>query len=182
MNKDNIRHMIATRRCFYLECIHDGCPIHGTPDFASCYPSVDLKDCHIELLREYLLRTETRDDHKEESSNSGRKDDSGKVDVSIFFEHFPRSIVAISKCSEYGANIYGRDNWKDVADGERRYAAAQGRHLLRRMKGETVDKESGLPHLYHEVWNALAKLELHLINEEKGCWNEDAKWTQGDLS
>ena len=51
----------------------------------------------------------------------------------------------------FGAKKYGRDNWREVPDGERRYYAAAQRHMTAYQAGETYDKETGEPHLAHAM-------------------------------
>lgn len=96
----------------------------------------------------------------------GAKLDSGKVDVGIIFEAFPRALYAVAQVANFGASKYSRGGWRSVENGIQRYDAAFGRHLLERHKGEALDPQSNLPHRYHEVWNALASLELVIQQEE----------------
>lgn len=56
---------------------------------------------------------------------------------------------------EYGANLYGEQNWRLVKSGESRYLNAALRHLIKHMSGEKIDPESGLPHLAHFVANGI---------------------------
>lgn len=90
----------------------------------------------------------------------GAKLDAGKVDVGLLFESFPNALLAVAEVATFGAAKYSRGGWKEVNGGLIRYAAAEGRHKLYRYAGETHDKDSKLPHRYHEVWNALAQLEF----------------------
>lgn len=95
----------------------------------------------------------------------GAKLDSGKVDAGLLFESFPNALLAVAEVATFGANKYTRNGWKEVPQGSTRYAAAGARHLLKRYSGEVVDNDSKLPHRYHEVWNALAQLELELTSK-----------------
>lgn len=95
----------------------------------------------------------------------GAKLDAGKCDVGLLFESFPRALFAVAQVATFGANKYSRGGWKDVEHGLIRYAAAEGRHKLYRYMGETHDKDSKLPHRYHEAWNVLAQLEFTLKDE-----------------
>lgn len=90
----------------------------------------------------------------------GSKLDAGKTDVGLLWESFPNALMGVAMVATFGANKYTRNGWKDVPQGKQRYAAAEGRHKLERFKGFVNDDESGLPHQFHEVWNALAQLEL----------------------
>lgn len=91
----------------------------------------------------------------------GRKDDDGKVDLTLVTEGFPRALIAVAELSMFGAKKYGRHNWHHVADGYNRYTKAMLRHYLDEAVTE-VDNDSELQHIVHTVWNALARLELHL--------------------
>lgn len=95
----------------------------------------------------------------------GAKLDAGKCDVGLLWESFPRALFAVAEVATFGANKYSRGGWKEVQGGLLRYAGAEGRHKLYRYKGEVKDKESGFYHRSHEVWNALAQLEIFLKEE-----------------
>lgn len=60
----------------------------------------------------------------------------------------PDVLEGVVKVLAYGAEKYGRDNWRLVPDGPRRYCAAACRHL-RAANVAWTDPESGLPHLDH---------------------------------
>ena len=80
-----------------------------------------------------------------------------------------------------GAEKYDDDNWLLVDDAIKRYRDAKGRHMLLGAI-EPHDNESGLTHLAHEAWNALAVLELHLrklemLAEDLGNAQEKDGWT-----
>lgn len=100
-------------------------------------------------------------------SQPGAKADAGKPDPTLILDSMPRALMALAEVGTFGANKYSRDGWLSVPQGEQRYSAAQDRHRFLRCQGEAVDSESGLDHEYHEVWNALAKLELKLRRLEK---------------
>lgn len=95
----------------------------------------------------------------------GAKLDAGKVDVGLLFESFPNALFGVAQVATFGANKYTRNGWKEVPKGIQRYAAAEGRHKLYRWMGESHDKDSKLPHQFHEVWNSLAQLELFLTQK-----------------
>jgi hypothetical protein len=73
-----------------------------------------------------------------------------------------RAIVEVAKVGTFGAAKYTDGGWIVVPDGFRRYEDAQQRHAAYRHQGELLDSDSGLLHLAHEAWNALAKLDLYL--------------------
>jgi hypothetical protein len=55
----------------------------------------------------------------------------------------------IVKVLTLGSLKYSRDNWMRVPDLENRYFDALMRHLIAYRKGESLDKETNLPHLSH---------------------------------
>ncbi|MCP4342367.1 MAG: hypothetical protein GY799_26695 [Desulfobulbaceae bacterium] len=96
----------------------------------------------------------------------GAKLDNGKIYADSILAGFPRALWGVAEVGTFGANKYSLGGWQSVADGERRYRDAAGRHRLERQQGEHLDPDSGLPHEFHEAWNVLAALELKLRNEE----------------
>jgi Domain of unknown function (DUF5664) len=106
---------------------------------------------------------------KRESDPSGRdphqpgaKVDAGKVRMHLITGGMSRAIVEVAKVGTFGAAKYTDGGWVEVPDGFRRYEDAQQRHAAYRHQGEVLDPDSQLPHLAHEAWNALAKLDLYL--------------------
>jgi hypothetical protein len=57
-------------------------------------------------------------------------------------------IEGIAQVMMMGEQKYGRNNWKKGLSFTETFDSLQ-RHLLAYQKGEYVDQESGLPHLYH---------------------------------
>lgn len=79
----------------------------------------------------------------------GLKYDKEKPDMTLV----PKAAkVAIARAMEHGAKKYGRDNWKLVE--ENRYLAALMRHVDDLADGKIIDKDSGLPIIFHVAANA----------------------------
>lgn len=97
---------------------------------------------------------------------AGAKFDSGKPLSGCLFD-FPRALNEVAKVATFGAKKYQRGSWQTVPDGETRYFDALARHLIARGL-EDADPESGISHLAHAAWNALAVLELELRRKETG--------------
>lgn len=100
-------------------------------------------------------------------TESGYKDDSYKVKMGLIIEDFPRALEEVGKVATFGANKYTEHGWLTVENGKRRYTDAMYRHALAEARGEVFDYESNLYHAAHLAWNALARLELILRQEEE---------------
>jgi len=109
---------------------------------------------------------------------AGAKLDHGKVRAALVLGAFAGALWEVAMVGTFGANKYSDNGWLKVPDGQARYDDAQMRHWLRSHMGETVDPDSDLDHLAHEAWNALAKLQLKLNEEnenENSVTNESEK-------
>lgn len=95
-------------------------------------------------------------------SRSGLKYDEGKNRLALVLGDFSKALWEVGQVGTFGANKYTEHGWLEVDQGEQRYKDALLRHLFTFMQGETIDDESGLNHLSHAAWNALAILELEL--------------------
>ena len=106
----------------------------------------------------------------------GKKYDTGKPMVGTLCRVFPRALLGVGKCIEFGTRKYPNpNNWRNVEDGEKRYLDSLMRHLLKHLSGQERDEETGLPHLFHACWNLLAITEFYLmkhgeIDEELLKW------------
>lgn len=78
-------------------------------------------------------------------SSEGVKHDNGKPPISLIPAE---AIVGEAKVFAFGANKYGRHNFRLGMDHSRVLDAAF-RHLLAIARGEDLDKESGQPHWAH---------------------------------
>lgn len=111
----------------------------------------------------------------------GRKDDSGKLDVTLFFSDLPYAIEGVTEVLQWaitkkGPKPYVRGSWQGVDDFQRRYKGAQLRHELNRSKAfiadpghaygefgvEPTDAETGLLELAHIATDAMFRLEMAL--------------------
>lgn len=97
----------------------------------------------------------------------GRKYDQGKPRVGLRMQDFARALTAVAMVTTFGAQKYAPGNWLRVDRAQERYTDAMYRHLLSEARGETYDLESGLMHAAHSAWNALARLELLIREEER---------------
>ncbi|AUS00765.1 hypothetical protein NVP1278O_30 [Vibrio phage 1.278.O._10N.286.54.E8] len=99
--------------------------------------------------------------------DNGAKLDSGKPMAGRLLGMFGGALMAVSDVGTFGAKKYTEGGWQHVEDGFKRYDDAGMRHFLKRGMGEEFDDDSELPHLAHEAWNALAKLELYLREKKE---------------
>lgn len=79
----------------------------------------------------------------------------GKVQPTLVY---PSLIKAVARVREFGNKKYiDKENWRTVDPAM--YHDALYRHWLAHLEGEEVDSESGLPHLWHVVCNAMFLIE-----------------------
>ena len=96
-------------------------------------------------------------------SNEGKKYDEGKLRWDLLPLDLVEKIVEVYT---FGAKKYEPNSWQNLEDGYNRYKAAMFRHLLAFEKGHIVDDESGLPHLAHCCWNAIAMMYMSKKDSE----------------
>lgn len=104
---------------------------------------MDKKEAFIETFKPGELRV---------NSNIGRKDDSDKLRYDLLDPEFVEGIV---KILTFGAKKYEPQNWRKLKDNggpDRCYAALQ-RHMAEYRKGNKIDPESGVSHLFHAACN-----------------------------
>lgn len=82
----------------------------------------------------------------------GKKLDQDKPRVDLVNPEF---ILGVADVLTFGAKKYEPNNWQKVRDAQNRYYAAAQRHMLAWRKGEHIDPESGLNHLYHAACNMM---------------------------
>lgn len=92
-----------------------------------------------------------------EDTPPGSKHDSGKP---LMGAVPPNALLAVAKVLTFGAEKYGRDNWRQVENAETRYLDAALRHINAYQRGELADPESGESHLAHAVCSLMFMLEL----------------------
>ena len=97
----------------------------------------------------------------------GVKYDAGKPRYGLVLGGFSRALERVVQVGTFGANKYRDDGWLSVPGGPGRYTDAMLRHHFAEACGEELDGESGMLHAAHRAWNALAVLELKLIELEK---------------
>lgn len=96
----------------------------------------------------------------------GRKYDQDKPNVDLVLGDFSEALLAVSEVGTLGAAKYDDHNWLKVEKGINRYSSAMLRHYLQ-SKQENYDNDSDCLHLAHMAWNALAVLQLRLLENNK---------------
>lgn len=107
-----------------------------------------------------------KDPYGKEAHTPGAKLDADKLQPLLVYEGFAGALELVTAVATMGAKKYTPDGWLLVPEGQRRYTNAMLRHLNAELQGCQRDDESGLPHAAHTAWNALARLELLLIEME----------------
>lgn len=101
------------------------------------------------------------------SADVGFCDDPDDPDASIKYDtgkaRFdlipPEAIERLAELYAHGAEKYRENNWKKGGPWGRYYAAMQ-RHMHAYWAGESIDPDSGFPHMVHVMWNAVALLHF----------------------
>lgn len=107
------------------------------------------------------------DPNGKQAGEPGSKLDAGKPKVSQgVLRYFPRALQAVAGISEFGAQKYLWDGWRTVPEGVQRYEEAMVRHILKEEIEGPDDYDSLHYHRAHIAWNALASLELFLIDQD----------------
>jgi hypothetical protein len=81
--------------------------------------------------------------------DKGSKFDTGKAQLHLVPPEF---IEAVARVLEFGAGKYGEWNWQKGLRLSRIYDSTL-RHMLAWQKGEDLDPESKLPHVWHAACN-----------------------------
>ena len=98
-------------------------------------------------------------------NDPGAKLDASKVEVGLIFNDMPRALLAVAEIGTYGRHKYSKGSWKHVEDGIERYTNAMDRHRLKESI-DGIDQETEMLHAAHLAWNALARLELMLREQQ----------------
>ena len=86
------------------------------------------------------------------------KQNEGKPELSLIYYSFMKEIAKVRK---FGVDKYGdKEDWRTTSK-QLHYDACL-RHIMSKLSGESIDKESGLSHLAHASVNL-----MFLIEEEE---------------
>lgn len=81
-------------------------------------------------------------------------------------------LQGLARVLEYGNLKYRKDNWVGTANDPDRYVGAALRHLSAIIRGEMIDPESGLPHVWHLQASTLI-LDEALVNSGAYEWKPE---------
>lgn len=85
-----------------------------------------------------------------------KKNDQAKPKLSLL----PiKAKAEVARVLEFGADKYGRNNWRKCED-KMRYIDAAMRHIDAYIDGEGLDPESGYNHLAHAICSLMFILEV----------------------
>lgn len=105
--------------------------------------------------------THERDPHGRDPHQPG----SGKNRIGLVVAHFPRALHAIGRVETFLSETYGTDSWKTGTGALDRATDNMYLHLLGEQSGEQRDCKSELLHAAHAAREALARLELMLVQQ-----------------
>ncbi|WP_424398985.1 dATP/dGTP diphosphohydrolase domain-containing protein [Motiliproteus coralliicola] len=97
----------------------------------------------------------------------GAKVDAGKTRLDLVLGAFANALMGVGEVGTFGARKYTDDGWLSVPNGKARYSDALLRHYFKEQRGEIIDSDSRLHHDLHLAWNALARVELRIREEQE---------------
>jgi hypothetical protein len=164
-----------------MDCKHYDRPIDGT----ECDPCLSTVN-HIHFIPKMANIPNSDKTIATEiiGAVAGRKDDGGKLDVTLVLDDMPHAIEAVAEVCQWAITKkqpkpYERGSWQFVEDFQRRYRAAMNRHQLNKAKAhiqqddelvsytEPRDAETGLMELAHIATDAMFMLEM-AVRKSKG--------------
>lgn len=154
--------IVTFKNSTLAEVRKDGSPL------ASKLISIKDIDENLFCMEDDKLQEKPTTNYDLTDDGKGKKYDTGKSMVGTLCRVFPRALLGIGKCIEFGTHKYPKpDNWKLVDGAYTRYQDSLMRHYLKFLAGETRDTETNLLHLTHMAWNCLAVLELYLMERKE---------------
>lgn len=147
---------------------YTGLPV-GCPGLRVDDVEITINDIVDEALEESACHIEKRSgderrcDHRRKNDTALRFNE-GKARLSLLLDA-PHAVEGVVEVLEYGCKKYSRSNWKKGLN-HTEVIDSMLRHISSYLKGEDVDKESGLPHVDHVATNAIFLSELVRIKPE----------------
>ena len=100
--------------------------------------------------------------------DKGAKLDKDKNRMALVLLAFNKALQQVGLVGTKGATKYTDYGWLEVPNGIARYKDALLRHVFEAEECK-IDGDSGLDHYAHVAWNALAILQLKLLNKDDKC-------------
>lgn len=123
-------------------------PTVTVADIYATFDTADLTE-HIEVLEQHV--NELTGEVRVTSATGGQK---GRKPAELATID-PLALMELAKVSGFGAQKYESFNYLKGYDWDLSHNALY-RHYLAYLNGEDLDDESGLPHITHAAWHALA--------------------------
>lgn len=155
-----------SEQCNHYEDVQEVSEVHNTEENMNPVLYSEVQDSTFGYCKNKPYSVKEIDPNGINQHDVGAKCDAGKPDLSLLLL-FGRALMAVGSVGTFGAKKYTRGGWQEVPDGKNRYTAALLRHLMYEGEGEEIDRDSGLHHAAHAAWNALARLEFILREEER---------------
>jgi hypothetical protein len=102
----------------------------------------------------------TKEDEAQLGKEVAARFDSGKPRYDLIP---PRAFHELMLVYTYGCKKYDPDNWWKGMKW-RKVIGPMMRHIFKWLRGQKYDRESGLHHLAHAAWNAIALYQYELCN------------------
>jgi hypothetical protein len=115
-------------------------------------------------MSNYLMNSEEAYALIAKNAPIGRKFDSEKPMMQLLPS---KALVEVSKVLSFGANKYGKENWRELDNLQDRYTGGALRHIFAHMDDEFKDPETNYSHLAHAVCGLLFKLEIELEKDKE---------------
>ena len=135
------------------------------------YEDYDIGSDDDSTIREYMEKHKNDPFHAKPDlvSKKDLKDYSTKTPLGSMQWKAIGSDQGLAGVFKFAQKKYGNvDSWRNRdGDSVKRYIDAQLRHQMKRLNGEDIDVESGLPHLAHELWCIASLLEFYIDDTEK---------------
>lgn len=139
--------------------------VNGTP--LTVQPLSGPMDPSPDLMQNWKQPANETDPNGFDAHTPGAKLDSGKNKLGLVLGGFARALESVGLVGSFGLLKYTANGWMVVDNGIERYTDALYRHLNAEAQGELRDKDSELLHASHAAWNALARLDL-ILRQQNG--------------
>ena len=85
----------------------------------------------------------------------------------------PKALEDLARVLTFGCKKYSDENWRHVENAEKRYYSALLRHVEAWRRGDSLDEETGIPHLSHAM---ACLMFLHWFDSKKITKDDAEEW------